>query len=69
MFYSMPIDQVSKLRKVKTDDYKLGQILKSEQVVDGWSITQWMMIFRSRLLNFCPHLKQVGGRLKLVQPM
>ena len=47
MFYSMLIDKVINLRKVKTKNLYFRTDVQ-KLLNNGWSVTQWTTIFRGR---------------------
>ena len=49
-FCSMLIEQLIDLEKVRTENLKFRTDLR-DQVMDGWSVTQWMIVYKGRLLK------------------
>ena len=49
-FCSMSIEQLINLKKVRTENLKLRTNLQ-DQVMDGWSVTQKMIVYKGRLLK------------------
>ena len=56
----MLIEQLINLEKVRTDNLKFRTDLQ-DQVMDGWSLTQEMIVYKGRLLK-----KSSNRKLKLV---
>ena len=46
----MLIEQLIDLEKVRTENLKFRTDLR-DQVMDGWSVTQWMIVYKGRLLK------------------
>ena len=44
------IEQLINLEKVRTDNLKFRTDLR-DLVMDGWSVTQWMNVYKGRLLK------------------
>ena len=57
---SMLIEQLIDLEKVRTDNLKFRTDLR-DQFMDGWSVSQWINVYKGRLLK-----KSSNRKLKLV---
>ena len=49
-FCSLLIEQLIDLEKVRTENLKFRTDLQ-KRVMDGWSVTQQMIVYKDRLLN------------------
>ena len=58
----MLIYQVIDLTKARSENLKLWTVLK--KVVNDWSVTQWMMIFKGRLLKINNIMRQATVSLR-----